>query len=202
MRKRTAAVGTGAVGLAAFGLWWLQDLGDFGLGGDGGGPMTLTVDPTAPDADADPAPAFPTTAGDDAAETELLNPAGTAPKPGGAGRIANAPADAPPMSMADVTVDGGEYWVVTSYDADGRPTREPMTAAEIVSLTAAVPGDPSGVKVRVSRTPDAEAGAVDDLMADLSASGLIEDQIDYRTRLLEDGAFGDDPAETAPSGQL
>ena len=51
MKKRTAATGAGAVGLAAFGLWMFDGFGEFGLptAGNGNG-ADLTFDPTADDA--------------------------------------------------------------------------------------------------------------------------------------------------------
>ena len=189
MKKRTAAAGTGAVGLAAFGLWWLSDIGEFGLGGDGGGPMAFTVDPTSPDADVEPAPQFSEAASD---------PAGPAGGAAGEGLVEDVPEDAPPIALADVTVDGDRYWVVKRWASDGVPVREPMTADEIVAMTNSVPGDPSGVKVRVARTPDAEAGAADDLMNALRGSGLVDDQIDYRTQLVDMTAdFGGRPGDSA-----
>ena len=193
MRKRTAAAGVGAVGLAAYGLWMLPDLGDFGLGGDGS-VAGLTLDPTGEDAaEVAPAPPF---APDDAdpdgaiADAELVNPAGSAevPESPDAG-------EGPGLAVADVQVEGAEYWVLRRFASDGRPVREPMAIAEVVALAGAVPGDPDGVKVRVARTPDAEAGAADDLMAALAASGLVDDQIDYRTRLVETDDFGDRPTD-------
>ena len=201
MRKRTAAAGVGAVGLAAYGLWMLPDLGDFGLGGDGT-VAGITLDPDAGDADdLPPAPPFdpdadeaeavddagPAVAADDA--TPLVNPAGTAdPTPDAA--------DAPPIAVADVLVDGGEYWVLRRFASDGREIREPTSAEEVVAMAGRVPGDPDGVKVRVARTPGAEAGAAADLMAALAAAGLADDEIDYRTRLVDrDSDFGGRPSD-------
>ena len=194
MRKRTAAAGVGAVGLAAYGLWMLPDLGDFGLGGDGS-VAGITLDPTGEDAEeVAPAPRFPA---DDAAPADaiaaegLVNPAGSADVP-------ESPdvGEGPGVAVADVRVDGAEYWVLRRFASDGREVREPISAAEVVTLAGTVPGDPDGVKVRVARTPDAEAGAVDDLMDALAASGLVDDQIDYRTRLVEaDDDFGGRPSD-------
>ena len=198
MRKRTAAAGAGAVGLAAFGLWMLPDLGDFGLGGDGT-TAGITLDPTGEDADElDPAPAFPADASADPAVADPAdaevppNPAGSASDP------APGADDGPALAVADVRVDGAEYWVLRRFAADGREDRDPLTADEVVALARSVPGDSDGVKVRVSRTPDAEAGAADDLMDALAAAGLEDDEIDYRTRLVEPGGLGDPAGYESP----
>lgn len=190
MRKRTAAAGVGAVGLAAYGLWLLPDLGDFGLGGDGD-VAGITLDPTGEDADdVAPAPPFP-------ADDELADPAGTADAgaAGGDPALSESANDDPPLAVADVRIDGAEYWVLRRLASDGREVREPLSAEQVVALADRMPGDPAGVKVRVARTPDAEAGAVDDLMDALSAAGLVDDQIDYRTRLVEAGDFGTPPGD-------
>ena len=190
MRKRTAAAGTGAVGLAAFGLWMFDGFGEFGLptAGEGGG-AALTLDPTADGADVEPAPTFAP-----AADRTDIDPA----DPGAVGGPADA--DGAGLAMVDVLVDGGEYYVVRRFASDGLPVRDPMTLEETVGLARSVPGAADGVRVRVSRKPNAIAGAVTDLMDRLREAGFEDDQIDYRTRLVEDPADGDlsDP----PVGEL
>ncbi|MEM9702303.1 MAG: hypothetical protein AAF907_07655, partial [Planctomycetota bacterium] len=89
-------------------------------------------------------------------------------------------------ALVDVLVDGGEYLVVQGYSADGLPRRRGLSLSAVLDLAGRVAGQ-DGVKVRVSRTPDAIAGAVSDLMDNLRSAGLEEDEIDYRTRLVEDG---------------
>ena len=191
MRKRTAAAGTGAVGLAAFGLWMISDLGDFGLPG-AGDEFGVTLDPTGEDAeDLPPAPAFPADPDDAVAETSDAAP----PLRNPAGRADPDELDAPPIAVADVRVDGSTYWVLRRFASDGRPVREPATAEEVVAIVNSVPGDPDGVRVRVARTPNAQAGAAEDLMDALAAAGLADDEIDYRTRLVEGDDFGDRPSD-------
>ena len=200
MRKRSAATGAGVVGIAAFGLWMFNGLDDFGLGGpgEGGGP-SLTLDPTAGDADeVEPAPPFSTASERSAADPNAALPTVAPDDPTfGLGPAPENEDDAPPIAVADVLVDGAEYRVIRRFASDGRPIREPATLAEVLALAEAVPGSPDGLKVRVSRTPDAVAGAASDLMDGLRRAGLTEDQIDYRTRLVEDGGDGDpaDPLE-------
>ena len=69
--------------------------------------------------------------------------------------------NAPPIAVADVLVDGSDYYVVRRFASDGRPIRESMTLAQVLAFAESVPGSPEGLKVRVSRTGDALAGGGD-----------------------------------------
>ena len=194
MKKRTAATGAGAVGLAAFGLWMFDGFGEFGLptAGNGAG-ENLTFDPTADDAGAEGAPPSPfETASDiNPADSPADSDAAIAADPSyGLGPVEDD-ANAPPIAVADVLVDGSEYHVVRRFASDGRPIREPMTLAQVLAFADSVPGSPEGLKVRVSRTGGALAGAATDLTAALTREGFEEDEIDYRTTYVE----GDGGAE-------
>lgn len=185
MRKRTAATGVGAVGLIALGLMYLPDF-DFGsLGVPAGDGTEVTLDPTNPDqadeAEIEPAPTF------DGAPVAADDPADPAD-----GMAAGGPDGGPaaeestPLAVVDVLVDGGEYFVLRRFASDGLPIRDPMTLSGVLDLASRVPGDAAGLKVRISRTPDAIAGATDDLRDALRNAGFEEDQVDYRLRLVED----------------
>ena len=89
-----------------------------------------------------------------------------------------------PTEMIDVVIDGDMYWVGT-VRRGGQPVREPLTIDEVVGLAELMSGDPSGVKVRISRTFDATAQADTALFEQLKEAGLSEDEIDRRRTLVE-----------------
>jgi hypothetical protein len=179
----------GAVGLAALGLYLLPDwdFGSIGLpSGENG--ETITVDPTEDD-DVEPAPRFDGVPVDPSLNEDATGESGVADGGPMDDSAADDPAEGVPMSMVDVLVDGGEYWVLQRYASDGLPVREPMTLSGVLGLVGQVPGTEDGLKIRVARTPNAIAGAVDDLM-EAVRNTLEDDAIDYRTRLVEDAAPG------------
>ncbi len=191
MRKRTAATGAGVAGLAALGLMYLPDwdFGSLGVPSGGGDDITqVTLDPTSPtNADEiEPAPRFDGDTGDggDGVATPAVGETVASP---GADPME---ADAPLLAVVDVTVDGGEYLVIRGSAVDGLPRREGMPLAEVLKLASQVPGAPDGVKIRIFRTGDAIAGAVSDLQAGLSAAGFQNDEIDFRSTLVETGPNG------------
>ena len=187
MRKRTAAAGAGAVGLAALGLMYLpnMDFGEIGAPTMGDGPLTL--DPTVDD-DVPPAPTFDGAADGDASDA-ATGPTGDLLV--GTGSL-EEPTDAPPIAIADVLVDDREYRVIRRFASDGLPVREPMSLEEALAFAREVPGSPDGVKVRVSRRPNAAAGTASDLMDALAEAGFEADQIDYRTQLVTDSPYEED----------
>ena len=189
MRKRTAATGAGAVGLAVLGLMYLPDFEFGSLGVPQGEGDELTLNPTADDADVPPAPRFDEEdGGEGPADAEMVaaDP-GEAVAPGAAGPVPeDDQTDGAAIAVADVLVDGGEYLVLKRWASDGLPIREGMSLAAVLKYAAQMPGAPDGVKVRVARTPDAFAGAVTDLTSALARAGFEEDEIDYRTKLVTD----------------
>ncbi len=84
--------------------------------------------------------------------------------------------------VVDILIDGNQYLVVTEA---GEDAREPMTLDQIVAMTATVDGEPSGIRVRVARTPNAVASAEAAVMKRLTDAGLAADQIDARRQLVE-----------------
>ena len=194
MRKRTAATGAGAVGLAVLGLMYLPDFEFGSLGVPQGEGDELTLNPTADDADVPPAPRFDEEGeelenggdGPADAETAAADP-GEAVAPGAAGPVPeDDQTDGAAIAVADVLVDGGDYLVLKRFASDGLPIREGMSLTAVLDFAARMGGAPDGVKVRVARTPDAFAGAVTDLTAALANAGFEEDEIDYRTKLVTD----------------
>ena len=89
-----------------------------------------------------------------------------------------------PTEMIDVIVDGDTYLVGT-VRRGGTTVREPLTVDEVVGLAEVMSGDPSGVKVRISRTFDATARADTALFEQLKEAGLSDDEIDRRRTLVE-----------------
>ncbi|QDT15626.1 hypothetical protein [Alienimonas californiensis] len=195
MRKRTAAAGgAGIAGLLALGLMYLPDweMGSLGVPSGGGTDVTdLTLDPTSPDAaeDVESAPIFNGAA---TPVTQEMVESGEAGGPntvtGAMGGVVGDPttADGPPLAVVDVLVDGGEYLVVQRFASDGLPIREGQSLSAVLNAASQAEGAPDGVKVRVSRTPNAIAGAATDLMDALRKNGFQEDEIDYRQRLVTD----------------
>lgn len=85
--------------------------------------------------------------------------------------------------VVDVLIDGNQYLV--SMDAVDGDQREAKTLDEIIAFAAQVPGEPSGIRVRVARTPDAVASAESAIMSRLTEAGLTKDEIDSRRQLVE-----------------
>ncbi|MFH5806222.1 hypothetical protein [Alienimonas sp. DA493] len=191
MRKRTAAAGgAGIAGLLALGLMYLPDweMGSLGVPSGGGTDVTeMTLDPTSPEAaeEVESAPIFDPDADATPVTPEMVE-SGEAGGPNDVTGTTGDPleAEGPPLAVVDVLVDGGEYFVIRRFAADGTADRDPMTLSGVLDLAAQVEGAPDGVKVRVSRTPNAIAGAATDLMDALRKNGFQEDEIDYRQRLV------------------
>lgn len=84
--------------------------------------------------------------------------------------------------VVDIMIDGNQYLVLAHA---GEQAREAMTLDQIVAMTATVDGEPSGIRVRVARTPNAVASAEAAVMKRLADAGLAADQIDARRQLVE-----------------
>ncbi|NNJ26768.1 hypothetical protein [Alienimonas chondri] len=186
MRKRTAATGAGAAGLVALGLMYLPDwdFGSLGVPSGGGTDVTeMTLDPTSPEAaeEVEPAPAF-----EGGVTPEMVEAGEVGPEEVTGTRVDSSETEGAPLAVVDVLVNGGEYLVTQRFASDGLPIRKGMSLSAVLNLASQAPGAEDGVKVRVSRTPDAIAGAATDLMDNLRNAGLEEDEIDYRQRLVED----------------
>ncbi|TWU10616.1 hypothetical protein [Allorhodopirellula heiligendammensis] len=84
--------------------------------------------------------------------------------------------------VVDILIDGSQYLVISQA---GEGAREPMTLDQIVAMAATVDGEPSGIRVRVARTPNAVASAEAAVMKRLADAGLAADEIDARRQLVE-----------------
>ena len=180
MRKRTAAGAAGVAGVAALGVY-LLDFGMPGLPSAGDGD-TFAVLPTDADADAvdpQPAPAEPEPVG--AGQT---NDDGTG-RGGAPGELAADETASAPLPAADVLIDGEGYLLATRWASDAEPIRERATLEQVVEATKRAVGDDRGFRVRIARTPEATAGAQDDLLDRLEAAAVPDDAIDFRNRLVE-----------------
>lgn len=89
-----------------------------------------------------------------------------------------------PLDLVDVVIDGDDYWVGIGIK-DGDVVRETKTLEQITAACATVPGDESGVTVRVSRTFQATAQAERALMSALTDASINEDAIDHRRTLTD-----------------
>jgi hypothetical protein len=100
--------------------------------------------------------------------------------------------------IVDVLIDGESYLVIT--DANQPEQRDALTLETLLAAVEAAPGDASGIKVRVSRTPSAIAMAEEFLLEQLRQSGLDEDEIDRRRQLVElpIGESIDEASEPSP----
>lgn len=104
------------------------------------------------------------------------------------------------MSVADVLIDGDLYKLLvvdrpegataanqggtaSAYDPD--VPRRSVAMYEVVRLAKELPGEPSGVRVRIRRTARATAQAERDLLAALYTAKVPDDQIDFREQLVE-----------------
>ncbi|MBB3210461.1 hypothetical protein FHS27_006308 [Rhodopirellula rubra] len=85
-------------------------------------------------------------------------------------------------SVVDILIDGNQYLVQTEA---GESEREAMSIEQIIAFAGTVEGEPSGIVVRVARTPNAVASAEAAVMKRLREAGLMDDQIDARRQLVE-----------------
>jgi hypothetical protein len=94
------------------------------------------------------------------------------------------PPAAEPLAVVDVLIDGDQYRVGTTRLAD-QVQRETRTIGEITRACQEIPGDQSGVRVRITRTFQATAQAEQALVSALAEAGLSEDEIDLRRTLVQ-----------------
>jgi hypothetical protein len=94
------------------------------------------------------------------------------------------PATLAPLEVVDVVIDGDVYWVGTGKQND-TVVRQPRTIGEIIQACGQSEGDPSGVRIRVTRTFEATARAERALVSALTDAGLTDDEIDVRRTLVQ-----------------
>lgn len=91
--------------------------------------------------------------------------------------------------VVDVLIDREQYLLQVKPRAEatlvnGVP-RQSVAIQEIIRLTRELPGEESGIKIRVRRTAAATAAAEKELLAELHNADIPDDQIDFRTELVE-----------------
>ncbi len=99
------------------------------------------------------------------------------------------------MNLVDVLIDEDDYLLLTGDSSNtgglvetDKPTegaRKNIALYEVVRLAKILPGEKSGIKVRIWRTAEATAEAEKNLLAALRNGELTDDQIDFRRRLVE-----------------
>lgn len=94
------------------------------------------------------------------------------------------------MPLADVLIDGDKYLLLTHdvkdpEDALSHEHRKEVALFEVVRLARELPGDKTGIKVRIWRTPSATAEAEGQLKSSLKGADIADDKIDYRNKLVE-----------------
>ena len=87
--------------------------------------------------------------------------------------------EAPRLGAVDVLIDGEQYLVRSREDQP----RQPLPVAAIIAAADAAAGEPSGIRIRVSRTEDAVAASELNLM-EMLGEHFNDDQIDRRTQLV------------------
>lgn len=158
MRKRVPlVVGGGVVLLIA------SQFLDFGLGFQDGDGSSVSTDPKTSSSIVD-------------AIVESEKDSSSVPSPSTTDAFDVAP------KLVDVLIDKDRYEVAT---ADDSAPRVVLGLDELIALVQTAPGDDTGVKIRISRTPNAIAMAESALLERLRSMGLNEDQIDQRRQLVE-----------------
>lgn len=94
------------------------------------------------------------------------------------------------MPLADVLIDGDKYLLLTHNSAEASESgtkdhRKEVALFEVLRLARELPGDSTGIKVRIWRTPSATAEAEGQLKAALAGADISDDKIDYRNKLVE-----------------
>ena len=167
MRKRIPiAVGGGIAVIVA------SQFVNFGLGlpdDDGPPAVPSAADPSASDAEEPPTPPAPDDMGSQAAD--------------GSDPDVPVVVEAPAPAVVDVIIDEDQYWVSPS----SRPEipRRMMTREEVIAMAEDVPGESSGIVIRISRTPQAFALTEAALEEALEEAGIGDDQIDSRRQLVD-----------------
>ncbi|MCM2369031.1 hypothetical protein [Aporhodopirellula aestuarii] len=177
MRKRVPIVIGGGIALLIASQYLNFGLGfRDGTGSDPDGQVSIAPSVSRP-AEAEPT---------DAPEEDALDDA-TITDEEAAMRAAASELDVTPVvpvlpAVVDILIDGNQYLVLK---AAGETEREPMSIEQIIAFAGTIEGEPNGILVRVSRTPDAIAAAEAAVMRRLSEAGLTDDQIDSRRQLVD-----------------
>ncbi len=160
---RRKAVGAGALGLVALGIWLGQYFPGFGLGkGLGFGTGSTESTGTSTDQVADrPKDSTPS--------ATLVSTSDPAP-----------PGKAPERMR--IIIDG-DHFVLASSDSgmEGKT----LDATEIAQLAKATTGDDQGIRVRIERTKNATNGAKQVLFEALDAAGITRDARHESTTFLD-----------------
>ena len=150
---RRKAVGAGALGLVALGIWLGQYFPGFGLGkglGFGTG-----------------APESGSSAKDDAESGRPSDASTTLVSIESPSRPAT-----PPVELVRVVIDGDRFLVAS--DA-GLGESKAVDATEIAQRVKATTGDDQGIRIRIERTKRATAGARQSLLKALDSVGIPRD---------------------------
>lgn len=91
--------------------------------------------------------------------------------------------------VVDVLIDRDRYLLQVKPAAEatlvnGVP-RQSVAVQEVIRLTRELPGEESGIKIRIRRTAEATAAAEKELLAELHNADIPDDQIDSRMELVE-----------------
>jgi hypothetical protein len=161
---RRKAVGFGALGLVALGIWLGQYFPGFGLGkglGFGTGSENTGTSQT------ESSPERPSSGNPSAAVTSLETPA--------------VPPGLPPARLR-VIIDGDRYILAKS---DSGAEGEALDPTEIAQRTKSTTGDDQGIRIRIERTKRATAGARQSLLEALDAAGITRDSRHESTEFLD-----------------
>jgi len=166
---RRKAVGAGALGLVALGIWLGQYFPGFGLGkGLGFGTGSSESGPGAGGA------AAPETAG---APPRSGNPEATI-----VSRETPVASTVLPPERLRVIIDGDRYILASSENGQDGKALDPT---EIAQLTKSATGDDQGIRIRIERTKRATAGARQALFEALDAAGITRDSRHESTEFLD-----------------
>ncbi|QDT56742.1 hypothetical protein Pan44_48020 [Caulifigura coniformis] len=161
---RRKAVGAGALGLVALGIWLGQYFPGFGLGKGLG---------------------FGTGSGDSGTagtETSSEEPRTGTPSATIVSSETPSAAGVVPPERLRVIIDGDHYVLASSESGQEGKT---LDATEIAQLTKSTTGDDQGIRIRIERTKRATAGARQALFEALDAAGITRDSRHESTEFLD-----------------
>jgi hypothetical protein len=157
------AVGAGALGLVALGIWLGQYFPGFGLG------KGLGFGTGSSDSGGGPATGIQ--------ETRTGDPAANVAGPGTPAQ----PAAIPPQRLR-VIIDG-EQFILASGETGHQG--QVLDATEIAQRAKSATGDDQGIRIRIERTKNATAGARQTLFEALDAAGITRDARHESTDFLD-----------------
>lgn len=159
------ALGAGAVGLIALGIWLGQYFPGFGLG-KGLGFGTGTTESTGPSKEdgSNPRPASSSPSATVASHQTTSLPAVEAPE------------------RLRVIIDADHYILASGETGTEGKT---LDATEIAQRAKATTGDDQGIRIRIERTKRATAGAKQALFEALDAAGITRDSRHESTEFLD-----------------